>query len=59
MQNTNSSRIHHLSDRQVEVYSNPGPAGYATLEVLAPGQVLSVVLDGVEVGQIAVNDILP
>jgi Uma2 family endonuclease len=51
--------IINLIDRQVEVYSNPGPAGYATLEVLAPGHVLSVVIDHIEVGQIAVEDILP
>ena len=51
--------IINLIDRQVEVYSNPGPGGYDTLEVLAPGHVLSVVIDGVEVGQIAVDDILP
>jgi Uma2 family endonuclease len=46
-------------DGQVEVYSRPGPSGYEGLEVLAPGHVLSVVIDGVEVGQIAVSDILP
>ena len=51
--------IVNLIGRQVEVYSSPGPAGYAAFEVLAPGHVLSVVLDGVEVGQIAVDDILP
>jgi Uma2 family endonuclease len=51
--------IINLIDRQVEVYSNPGPVGYHTLEVLAPGHVLSVMIDRVEVGQIAVDDILP
>ena len=51
--------IANLIDGQVEVHSNPGPTGYATHEVLAPGHVLSVVLDGVEVGEIAVGDILP
>lgn len=51
--------IANLIDGQVEVYSDPGPTGYATHEVLAPGHVLSVVLDGVEVGEIAVGDILP
>ncbi len=51
--------IVNLIDRQVKVYSNPGPTGYAAFEVLAPGHVLSVVLDSVEVGQIAVDDILP
>jgi Uma2 family endonuclease len=51
--------IVNLIDGQVEVYSKPGPDGYATLEVLAPGHVLTIVLDGVKVGQIAVEDILP
>jgi len=51
--------IVNLIDGQVEVHSNPGPTGYATHEVLAPGHVLSVVLDGVEVGEIAVEDALP
>ena len=46
-------------NRQVEVYSQPGPAGYGAMEVLAPGHVLTVVLDGVEVGEIAVEDIMP
>jgi Uma2 family endonuclease len=51
--------IVNLVDGQVEVYSNPGPNGYRTHEVLAPGHVLRVVIDGVEVGEIAVADILP
>ncbi len=48
-----------LVDGQVEVYSKPTPTGYASMEVLVPGQVLPVVIDGVEVGQIPVSDILP
>ncbi len=51
--------IVNLVDGQVEVYSRPGAAGYESLEVLAPGHVLAVVIDGVEVGQIPVADILP
>jgi Uma2 family endonuclease len=51
--------IVNLVDGQVEVYSNPGPSGYQSHEVLAPGHVLSVVIDGVEVGEIPVSDILP
>jgi Uma2 family endonuclease len=50
--------IINLVDGQVEVYSNQGPAGYRSLEVLAPGHVLTVIIDGVEVGQIPVVDIL-
>src|SRR6185312_16332993 len=37
----------NLVDGQVEVYSDPGPDGYRTHEVLAPGHVLHVVGDGV------------
>jgi Uma2 family endonuclease len=50
--------IVNLLDGQVEVHSRPGPAGYEALEVLAPGHLLSVVIDGVEVGQVAVDAIL-
>ena len=49
----------NVDDGQVEVYSNPGPSGYQSHEVLAPGHMLSLVIDGVEVGEIAVADILP
>jgi Uma2 family endonuclease len=49
----------NVDDGQVEVYSDPGPNGYQSHEVLAPGHVLSVVIDGVEVGEIPVSDILP
>ncbi len=51
--------IINLIDRQVEVYSNPGPSGYQSLDVLVPPHVLNVVIDGAEVGEIAVADILP
>ncbi len=51
--------IVNLVDGQVEVYSDPGPSGYRSHEVLAPGHVLSVVIDGVVIGEIPVADILP
>jgi Uma2 family endonuclease len=51
--------IINLIDGQVEVYSNPGPSGYQALEVLAPGHVLTVIIDGVAVGEIPVADLLP
>jgi Uma2 family endonuclease len=51
--------IVNLVDTQVEVYSNPAPDGYRTLQVLKPGQDVPVLIDGREVGQIAVADILP
>jgi Uma2 family endonuclease len=51
--------IINLVDHQVEVYSDPGPSGYQSLEVLAPGHVLHVMIDGAEIGEIPVADILP
>ncbi len=46
-------------NRQIEVYSQPGPGSYAVMDVLAAGHVLTLVIEGVEVGQIPVADILP
>ena len=51
--------IVNLVDRQVEVYTGPGPAGYATLLVFKPGQQVPVVIDGQQRAPIAVDDILP
>lgn len=51
--------IINLVDRQVEVYTLPYDGGYHTRHDVAPGQELRVVLDGVEVGRIAVDDVLP
>ena len=51
--------IFNLIDRQVEVYSKPGPAGYQSLEVYVPPHVLTVLINGVEVGEIRVAEILP
>jgi Uma2 family endonuclease len=51
--------IVNVKDRQVEVYTNPGPDGYATRDLFKPGESVPVVIDGIEVGRIAVADILP
>jgi Uma2 family endonuclease len=51
--------IVNLVDRQVEVYTDPAPAGYRLSEVLKPGQDVPVVIDGSEVGRVAVADLLP
>ena len=51
--------IVNLMDRQVEVYTGPGPDGYASREDFREGTDVRVVIDGVEVGRIAVADILP
>jgi Uma2 family endonuclease len=51
--------IINLVDRQVEVYTDPGPTGYQTRVDFHPGQAVPVVIDGQQCGQIAVDDILP
>jgi Uma2 family endonuclease len=47
-----------LNGRKVEVYTNPGPDGYASRTDYLPGMNLPLVVDGAIVGQIAVSDIL-
>jgi Uma2 family endonuclease len=49
----------NLVDSQVEVHSNPVPDGYQEQRVLTAGQRLSLMLDGTELGQIAISAILP
>jgi Uma2 family endonuclease len=44
--------------QQVEVYTDPGPDGYSCV-IFKPGQSVPVVINGVEVGRIAVDDMLP
>ena len=51
--------IINLVDRQVEVYTGPGPQGYGPPAILAEGQSVPLVIDGREVGRIAVADMLP
>jgi Uma2 family endonuclease len=51
--------IINLADRQIEVYTSPGPASYASRVDFKPGQAVPVVIDGQEVGQIAVDAVLP
>ncbi|MGP0063917.1 MAG: Uma2 family endonuclease [Isosphaeraceae bacterium] len=51
--------IVNLVDRQVEVYTSPGSAGYQSHQVYATGDVVPVVINGHACGSIAVNDILP
>jgi hypothetical protein len=51
--------IVNLIDRQVEVYTGSGADGYASCDILKPGQTVPVVINGIEVGQIAVAEILP
>jgi len=51
--------IVNLVDREVEVYTEPHAGGYATRVDYRSGQHVPVVIDGVAVGQIAVDDLLP
>jgi Uma2 family endonuclease len=55
--------IVNLVDLQVEVYSQPSgpdePIGYRNCEVFRPGQQIPVVIGDIQVGQIAVDDVLP
>jgi Uma2 family endonuclease len=54
--------IVNLVEHQVEVYTNPTAAGYGSRLVYAQfvaASLAPVVIDGIEVGQIAVSDIFP
>jgi Uma2 family endonuclease len=51
--------IVNAPEQQVEVYTDPGPDGYATCELIKPGESVRVVIDGKEVGRIAVDDFMP
>jgi Uma2 family endonuclease len=51
--------IINLNERRVEVYTGPGPDGYASQTDYTPGMDVPLVIDGVIVGHIAVDDLLP
>jgi Uma2 family endonuclease len=51
--------IVNLVDGQIEVYTGPGQAGYQSRQIFGPGQEISVVIDGNEIGCNAVVDVLP
>jgi Uma2 family endonuclease len=51
--------IINLVDRCVEVYSEPDAAGYQSCQRITSGEEVRVVIGGVEVGRIAVADLLP
>jgi Uma2 family endonuclease len=46
-------------DRQLEMYTDPTPAGYRDQQVLTPGEQVPVMIDGKEVGRITISAILP
>ena len=51
--------IVNLVQRQVEVYTSPGPQGYGSCVVFAEGQSVPLVIDSQPCGHLAVTDILP
>jgi Uma2 family endonuclease len=51
--------IVNVVERQVEVYTGPGPGAYQMRMDYKTGQAVPVVLDGQHLGEIAVDDILP
>jgi Uma2 family endonuclease len=51
--------IVNLVDRQVEVYTEPGPNGYRSSVIFRPGQFVPLMIDGIEAGRILVDDMLP
>ncbi len=51
--------IVNLLERQVEVYSDPEPAGYGLRKVFQAGENVPLVIDGVEVALIPAANMLP
>jgi hypothetical protein len=49
----------NLVDHQVELYTKPAGDRYESRLVFTAGQSVLVVIDGVEVGWIAVDDFMP
>jgi len=49
----------NLPDRRIEVYSKPEGARFTVREVFGPDDTVPVILDGREVGRVAVRDVLP
>ena len=51
--------IVNLVDRQVEVYSNPSPAGYESRQDYHAGDSIPLKIEGGLIGPVAVSDFLP
>jgi len=49
--------IINLVDRQLEVYSDPESGEYRNQQVLGPGGPVAVVIDGVEIGVVQIDDL--
>ena len=50
--------IANLVDRQIEVYTGPSAAGYTVRDDYRAGQVVPVVIGGVTLGSVAVDEVL-
>lgn len=48
-----------VNARRVEVYTQPGPRGYNTMVTFTEGQSIPLIIDGQEIAEIAVTDLLP
>ena len=51
--------IVNLVERQIEVYTDPAMTGYQSSQVLRLGDEITLEIDGVGVGRVAVTDLLP
>jgi Uma2 family endonuclease len=51
--------IVNIRESQIEVHTDPTSDGYGSVRAYKPGEDVPVILDGAEVGRIAVSDILP
>jgi Uma2 family endonuclease len=51
--------IVNIVDRQLEVYTDPRPDGYHECRIFGPADQVSVMIGGIELGRIAVGDLLP
>ena len=51
--------IVNLLDRKIEVYSGPSSTGYSSRGDFPAGQNIPVVINGVQVGSISVDEVLP
>jgi Uma2 family endonuclease len=51
--------IINLKDRQVEIYSDPGPSGYQSTQVVKADGQLDLEISGIQLGTISVADLLP
>jgi Uma2 family endonuclease len=48
----------NLVDERVEVFTDPGPAGYRSRREYVRGEIIPVLVNGTEVGRVAVADVL-